>query len=151
MATKPKRTGPVVEPLRGKEFDNTPAVTAWLKTLEHPLKPLIELIRQGVLAADPTITEGIKWNTASFYCHGWFATVHSRAKIGVQLILHQGAKVRDSSTLSQTIKDSTQLLTWLTKDRAIIIFHDPEDFQRKQAAFKKIIKQWVKCQRDLAE
>ena len=31
------------------------------------------------------------------------------------------------------------------------MFQSPEDFRRKQASFKKIIKQWLKCQRDLAE
>ena len=122
-----------------------------MSTLEHPMKSVIEAIRVAILGADRTITEGIKWNTASFYCHGWFATIGVRAKAGVQLVLHHGAKVRADTTLSRTIDDPSQLLTWLAKDRATIIFASAEDFKSRQAAFKNIIKQWVKHQVYLAK
>ena len=136
---------------RRNEFDDTEAVSALLKALKHPLQPLIESIRSAVLAADASITEGIKWNTPSFYCQGWFATIRTRIKEGIQLILHHGPKVRADTTLSETISDSSQLLTWLAKDRATITFMDAKDFQGKQAAFKKIIKQWVKYQVKLSK
>jgi len=141
---------PVASPGRN-EFDDTQAVTAWLTTLEHQQKPLIELIRPSILATDKSITEGIKWNTASFYCHGWFATVNIRAKTGIQLVLHHGAKVRDDTILIQAISDPTELLTWVAKDRATITFLSTDDFQRKEVAFKKIIKQWAKRQAELAK
>jgi hypothetical protein len=150
MPAKRKRTDLLAEPPRRNEFDDTQAVTEWLNTLEPPMKPLIELIRPAVLTADSSITEGIKWKTASFYCHGWFATVNTRAKTGIQLVLHHGAKIRADSTLTQTINDSAQLLTWVAKDRATITFLSTDDFQRKRLAFKKIIKQWAKYQGDHA-
>lgn len=133
------------------EHDDSPSVAAFLSTLEHPMKSVIEAIRASILEADRTITEGIKWNTASFYCHGWFATVGVRAKTGVQLVLHHGVKARADSTLSQTIDDSSHLLTWLAKDRATITFSSAEDFKNRQAAFKGIVKQWVKHQARLAK
>ncbi len=119
---------------------------AFLRTLEHPLKTVVEDIRSAILAADRSITEGIKWNTASFYCYGWFATINVRAKAGLQIVLHHGAKLREDSGLSQTIDDPSHLLTWLGADRAIIAILSAEDFQRKQAPLKKIIKQWAKYQ-----
>ncbi|MDB6110840.1 MAG: hypothetical protein JWR69_2590 [Pedosphaera sp.] len=131
--------------------DNTGAVTAFLGSLKHPLKPLVETIRATILETDSGITEGIKWNTASFYCHGWFATINLRAKKGVQLVLHHGAKVRDESTLSETIVDPSKLLTWLAKDRTAVTFINAEDFQSRRAAFQKIIKQWVQHQAGLAK
>jgi hypothetical protein len=121
-----------------------------MSTLEHPLKSVMEAIRLTILEADRTITEGIKWNSPSFYCHGWFATVNIRAKNGVQVVLYHGAKVRNDSTLSRTIDDSSHLLRWLSKDRAIITFVSAEDFQSKRGAYKKIIKQWVEYQARLA-
>ena len=151
MPATRKKAHPLVAPPRSNEFDDPQAVTAWLNTLEHQQKPLIELIRPAILATDKSITEGIKWNTASFYCHGWFATVNIRAKTGIQLVLHHGAKVRDDTILIQAISDPTELLTWVAKDRATITFLGTDDFQRNEGAFKKIIKQWAKHQAELAK
>jgi hypothetical protein len=130
------------------EHDNTEAVTAFLGDLEHPLKPVLQKVRAAILSADKAITEGIKWNTASFYRDGWFATMNVRAKTGVQIILHQGAKIRATSRLSEKVSDASHLLEWLGKDRAAITFADAEDFQSKRPAFIKIIKQWAASQAD---
>ncbi len=132
------------------EHDDTQAVDAYMKVLEHPLKPVIQEIRQTVLAADPRITEGIKWNSSSFYCYGWFATTNVKAKNVVQVVLHHGAKIRDDSTLSLTIDDPSQLLTWPSQDRAIITFVSEDSFHSNRSAFKKIIKQWANYQAQLA-
>ena len=132
------------------EYDDTKAVTAFLKALEHPLKSIMEMIRSAILNSAPGITEGIKWNTASFYCQGWFATIGVRSRTGVQVIMHHGTKAQRDSTLSQTIEDSSQLLTWLAKDRALITFHGAGDFENRREAFRKIIRQWVEHQAYLA-
>jgi hypothetical protein len=132
------------------EHNDSEAVTAYMEVLEHPLKPVIEAIRRTVLKSDQRISEGIKWNSPSFYCYGWFATFHLRAKNGVQVVLHHGAKVRNDTTLSMMIDDSSQLLTWPSKDRATVSFISVEDFQSKQGAFEKIIKQWADYQSYLA-
>lgn len=121
-----------------------------MSTLEHPMKSVIETIRAAILSADKTITEGIKWNTASFYCYGWFATINIRVKTGVQVVLHHGAKIRDDSTLSQTIADPAHLLGWLARDRAAITLASAEDFKNRRAAFQKIIKQWAEHQAHLS-
>jgi hypothetical protein len=130
----------------GKEFDDSEAVTAYMEMLEHPLKSVIEAIRRTIQAADNRITEGIKWNSPSFYCHGWFATFHLRAKNGVQVVLHHGAKARNDTSLSLTLEATSHLLTWPSKDRATVSFTSIEDFQNKQGAFEKIIKQWADYQ-----
>lgn len=133
------------------EHDDTAAVTAYLAALEHPLKPVVEEIRAAIRAADPAITEGVKWSSASFYCHGWFATANVRAKGTVQVVLHHGAKVREEAALGQTIEDPSRLLTWLSADRAIITFTGGDDFQGKRAAFTAVIRQWAAYQARLAE
>jgi hypothetical protein len=88
-------------------------VDSFMAQLEHPHKPAIEATRQVVRGADPAIVEGIKWNAPSFRTTGYFATTHLRAKQGVGLILHLGAKVRDVSDFS--IDDPAGLLTWLRR------------------------------------
>ncbi len=130
----------------GREHDDTEAVNAYMGALEHPLKSVVAAIRRTILGADQTITEGIKWNSPSFYCHGWFATVNLRARDSVQVVLHHGAKVRDDTTLSASIVDTIKLLTWLSKDRAIVLFTNDEDLHSKQAAFESIIRQWATYQ-----
>ncbi len=45
-------------------------VDAWMATLEHPLKPVVEALRKVILAADKTVGEHIKWNHPAFYYTG---------------------------------------------------------------------------------
>jgi hypothetical protein len=135
---------------RRSEHDDTHSVNAYMESLEHPLKPVVETIRRTILEADQRITEGIKWNSPSFYCYGWFAAVNIRAKNGVQVVLHHGAKIRNDTALSSTIDDASHLLMWPSKDRAVLSFVSIEDFQSKHEAFEKIIKQWADYQAHLA-
>jgi len=119
--------------------------------MTHPLKPTLEKVRRTILAADPAITEGIKWNSPSFYCHGWFAAISSRKPTQVDVVLHCGAKVRADSNVKEMIDDSDHLLTWPSKDRALLSFTSAVDFQAKRQPFQRIIRQWAGYQKSHAE
>lgn len=119
-------------------------VETFLASLDHPFKQEILALRKIVLAADRNIAEGIKWNAPSFRTSEYFATFHLRAKDGVQLILHLGAKVRDTSISDGAIADPHALLEWLGKDRATIKFRDLKDISAKQSAFADVIRRWIK-------
>ena len=131
------------------EHDDTASVDAFMESLKHPLKSVVEAARKTILGADGNITEGIKWNSPSFYCHGWFATVNLHAKQGVLVVLHHGAKAKPNADLGATLEDPDELLQWLGKDRATVAFSDDADFKAKQSAFKNIVKQWAKFQAKL--
>jgi hypothetical protein len=88
------------------------------------------------------MAQGIKWNAPSFRTTEWFATFHLRAKEGVQVILHRGAKKKDNSETVE-IGDPDGLLQWLSTDRASVTFRDTKDVESKKAAFGRIIKQWI--------
>jgi hypothetical protein len=118
-------------------------VDAFLAALDHPRKPEILALRRIILDADPAIGEGIKWNAPSFRTAEWFATFHMRAKAGVQVILHFGAKVRDRSGARAAIADPRSLLEWLGPDRASVVFADLAEVEAKGAAFAAVIRQWV--------
>ena len=118
----------------------TAEVTSLLAALAHPLEPAILSLRAAVMAADPRIAEGIKWNAPSFRTAEWFATFHLRAKDGVQLILHLGAKKRAAPG---AIADPESLLAWLGADRASVKFRDLADIDTKRAAFSAVIRQWI--------
>ena len=117
----------------------THAVDEFMRSLDHPFKNEIQAIRTTILAADPTIAEGIKWNAPSYRTREYFATTSLREKKGVGVILHPGAKVRSLPDGSIAIDDPGKLLKWLGKDRAVIVFESREDFGAKRQAFEQIV------------
>jgi hypothetical protein len=138
MAAKKSSSGKNV---RGE--GNTEEVDEFMSRLEHPLKEEIEVIRALILDAHSGITESIKWNAPSFYFRDYFATFHLRAKKGVQIILHRGAKVKAGDPEEITIHDEAGLLTWLASDRCSIQFYNKKDVIDNRAAFQSIINQWI--------
>ena len=150
MAGKRQASGPR-KTVRSPEYDDPAAVAAHLAGLPQPVKLLVAAIRDAIVAADPRVTEGIKWNSASFYCRGWFATIRDNAKTGVQVIFHHGAKVRADATLRQSISDPGGLLVWPSTDRAIVSFASPVDFSQQRVAFVGLVVQWVAYQVQAAD
>lgn len=133
-----------------EEHDDSSGVTALIGGMTHPLKPTIEGVRRTILAADPAITEGVKWNSPSFYCHGWFATINNRKPTQIDVVFYCGAKVRADSTVREVIDDPEDLLTWPSKDRALLSFKSDADFQAKLKSFRRITRQWVEYQKSYA-
>lgn len=122
--------------------DSSAAVDLFMAELEHPCKDAIQALREIICSVDRTIAEGVKWKSPSFRTTEYFATTHLRAKDGVGLILHLGAKVRDNPSVS--IDDPDGLLTWLGKDRATVSFTGIKDLRARQASLKGIVRQWIK-------
>lgn len=120
-----------------------PAVIAFLQELAHPRKQEIETIREIILGVSPAIREEIKWNAPSFRTSEHFATFNLRASDRVRLILHLGAKVKDTAIKGIDIEDPAGLLEWLAKDRCIVTFSDAEDVQAKRVALEAIVRAWI--------
>lgn len=118
-------------------------VDAFMAALDHPHKPAIEALRLAMLAADASISEGIKWNAPSFRTREWFATTHLRAKTGLGLILHRGAKVRSGPGLQ--LDDPTGRLRWLGQDRAQLLYADAADLRAGAAALQALVREWIKA------
>ena len=127
--------------MKAPKPDSSAAVDTFMAALEHPHTPAIERLRHLILAADPSIAEGIKWNAPSFRTGGYFATTHLRAKDGIGLILHLGAKVRDTPGFA--VEDPEGLLHWLAKDRAMLSFASAAELQARSAALTQILRQWI--------
>lgn len=124
--------------------DTTAAVDEFMRGLVHPYKKEVQALRESILDAAPGIAEGIKWKSPSFRTHEYFATVNLREKDGVGLILHLGAKVRDTGPAGLTIEDPQRLLKWLAPDRASVRFASLEDFKSRQSAFELLVRSWVR-------
>ena len=122
-------------------IDKPETVDAFLESLQHPLKPAVLLLREIIRQADPSINESIKWNVPSFSTSEYFATMHLRSQNRIGVILHFGAKKRDTSGI--TIKDPELLLEWLAADRAQVMFNDLQDLTKKQSALTSLIRDWI--------
>jgi len=119
-------------------------VAAFMRDLDHPLKAEIEALRQIILGVDPEIREEIKWNAPSFRTTEHFATFNLRTKDRVRIILHTGAKVKETATKGLKIADPDGLLEWLSKDRCLVTFSDGKDIQGKRAALEAILRAWIR-------
>ncbi len=133
------------------EHDDSPGVTALVAGMTHPLKTTLEAVRGTILAADSGITEGVKWNSPSFYCHGWFATISSRKPTQLDVVFYCGAKVRADSTVKEVIDDPDCLLTWPSKDRALLSFKSDADFQARLTPFQGIVRSWAGYQKSYSK
>jgi hypothetical protein len=129
--------------LHAGRADTTEAVDEFMGKLDHAFKAEIQAIRKTILSADSAIAEGIKWNAPSFRTTEYFATTNLREKAGIGIILHLGAKVRETGPDGLTISDPEGLLKWLARDRAAVVFRDLKDVIDKQSAFENLIRQWV--------
>jgi hypothetical protein len=116
------------------------SVETFVASLDHPFEREILALREIILGADPRIGEGIKWNAPSFRTSEWFATFHLRAKDGVQLVFHLGAKKRASAI---AIDDPASLLDWLAADRATVRFRDLAEIDARRSAFTAVVRQWI--------
>ncbi len=129
--------------------DSSDAVDGWLLGFDHPQKATLQAVRKVVLAADPAIEEGIKWNAPSFHVAGaWFATLHLKSRAPARmatsptaLLLHFDVKGRVREGLS--IDDPTGLLEWVGKDRAMLVFAGPDEVERCAAAVRALVRAWL--------
>jgi uncharacterized protein YdhG (YjbR/CyaY superfamily) len=130
--------------VRSSDQQTDPAVVAFLRELDHPLKREIEAVRDIILGASPEIREGIKWNAPSFRTTEYFATFNLRAKDGVQLIFHTGAKVKETAKTGVQVADPKGLLNWLAKDRCMVTIGVKKDVDAKRAALRDIVIEWIR-------
>ncbi len=135
----PKR---VVKPGTGGS-QTDPAVAEFWRRLDHPLKKEIETVRRIILGVSPDIREGVKWNSVSFRTTDYFATVNSRARDGVQLVFHKGAKVRDNSTKGMRVADPKGLIRWLAGERCLVTLGAGRDIPAHRAALVGIVRDWI--------
>ena len=123
--------------------DRSATVDEYLAALDHPFKAGIVELRAAILGANPAISEHIKWNAPSFRFDGE-DRVTFRLQPGnrLQLIFHRGAKVR-ADTQDFAFEDTTGLLVWLARDRAVVDFPDLESVRIHRDQLASLVNRWV--------
>ncbi|WP_148282347.1 DUF1801 domain-containing protein [Corallococcus coralloides] len=119
-------------------------VEQFMAELEHPLKPEIQAVRAAILASDDSITERIKWKAPSFVHSGDDRVTFRLAPKGIfQVILHRGAKVKDTKGFA--FEDDSGLVEWLAPDRGVVTLPDAKTVKAKKGLLVKLVGRWMKA------
>jgi hypothetical protein len=68
-------------------------VDAWFARYTNPMKPVVQRMRETILAADPRVDECIKWQAPTFMFMGNLASFFPKSKQHASLMFHLGAKI----------------------------------------------------------
>ena len=68
-------------------------VDQWLAAYDNPMKPVVEAMRSVIMAADPRLTETIKWQAPTFVYKGNMASFFPKSKKHASLMFHKGAAI----------------------------------------------------------
>lgn len=125
-------------------------LAAMLNSYGAETRAVVEAVTHDV-GAIRGVVAGVKWNSVSFRAGGesgeWFATVNVRAKEGIVLVLHAGARGKnDIKALVSGLK-AAQELRWLGVDRAVVNVESAADWKRKWKVLKLVMSTWAACVR----
>ena len=67
-------------------------VDKWFEASDHQLEPAMQRAREIILAADPRVTESIKWKTPTFAYKGNMASFNPSKNV-VSIMFHRGAEI----------------------------------------------------------
>jgi hypothetical protein len=108
-------------------------VDDWFEKKGHPLEEAMQRVRDLALAADPRITETIKWSTPTFSYKGNIFSFNP-AKRFVSLLFHTGASIPGDHPALEGEGESVRVMR----------FADLEAVEAGAAALTRVIKAW--CQ-----
>ncbi len=118
------------------------AVDPWIAALDHPMKPALVALCDALRAAHPALSTRIRWNAPSFGPgDDDRVTFRLPPKGGLQLVLHRGAKVKD--TTGFRFDDPTGLVVWAAVDRGVLTFADAADALAKRDAVCALVGRWI--------
>ncbi len=111
---------------------SAPEVDAWFETYDNPQKPVLQRVRELVLATDPRMTECIKWKSPTFAFKGNIASFQPRAKKHASLMFHTGARIPGEHTILEGGGATARYVT----------FHGLEDVDAKREALEAVVRAW---------
>ena len=110
-----------------------PAVDAWFAARRHPQEAVMRAVREVILAADPRITETIKWQAPTFVYRGNIASFYPKAKAHASLMFHRGAELPDPEGLLEGEGDVSRVAK----------FADAAELDLKRDALQALVRAWI--------
>jgi hypothetical protein len=119
-------------------------VAEFLDSTNHPLKKELIALRQLIKAANPALTEHVKWNAPSF-CHNGEdrITFNLSRQDRILVIFHRGAKTKTLGLKKPLLQDDLKLLEWPACDRAVMKFNTMPEVIKRKDAVQKIVNDWI--------
>jgi len=108
-------------------------VDAWFETYENPLRPLVQAVREVILATDPRVSEAIKWKAPTFMYRGNIASFYPKSAKHVSLMFHTGASLPDPAGLLEGDGDTSRVAR----------FSDESDLTAKSEALRGLVRAWI--------
>ena len=123
-----------------------PDVDAFLASRRHPLEQDIQVVRQVIRGADPSIREEVKWSSVSFRnAHDFFAAVNLRSTGAVQLVFHTGVKRKTAAETVVHVDDPGGLIErWAARDRCLVTLGQGASLRSKTAALAAFVRGWLR-------
>jgi hypothetical protein len=109
-------------------------VDAWFATRRHVQTEMMQAVREAILAADPRVTESIKWQSPTFTYKGNIASINPAAKAFVSLMFHRGAEIPGDHPELQGGGDVARYMR----------FESPADVASRRDALQAAVRAW--CQ-----
>jgi hypothetical protein len=124
------------------------AVDRYMKGLKHPLKDVVEALRQIILKADQSVGEEIKWNAPSFFFTG--AMEPSDPKLYRRYLVIFNLSRKDCIRLvflsGANVKDPTGLLEGTYPDgRRLALFPDMDAVKSNAKALANVLRDQLKA------
>lgn len=107
-------------------------VDVWMAKYDNPMKPVVEAVRQIVLAADARISETIKWQAPTFVYKGNLASFFPRSKSHASLMFHTGASIEGDYPSLEGGKDTSRFMK----------FADLADVEAKSVELQRLVRAW---------
>lgn len=109
-----------------------PDVDAWMTSYDNPMKDVVQAVREAILAADPKVTEVIKWQAPTFVYKGNIASFFPKSKAHASLMFHKGAALPgDFPNLEGEAKDGRTMK-----------FASLEDVEAKRDELQAVVLAW---------
>ncbi|MBI1307019.1 MAG: DUF1801 domain-containing protein [Bacteroidetes bacterium] len=120
-----------------------PEVTSFLDSSEHPLRTLIERLREIILNADTRLNENVKWNNPNYHVgEKDLITMRTYPPRQIQLVFHRGTQKLEVPK-KPLIQDDSGILDWKTNDRAVATFSKESELEKSEKVLADLVKRWV--------
>lgn len=121
-------------------------VPEFLADLTPDQKAQVELLRQYILQAEPTLTENIKWNAPNYVFKGIDRITFNlmNKEHVVKILIHKGAVEKEDKKSKPVMNDTFGLVSWNSNIRGTLAFSSIQDVERNAQALVTIFKNWLK-------